>query len=80
MGITKSVKNAIDLASKIRREADDHGDEGVMYAAGYILKHASQGAQQKVTLDEKDAKAIVLQFVQHLLMHHYLQRNHLRVG
>ncbi len=68
--ITKSVQRAISLASKIRKEADKSDDDGVMHAAAYILKHAAkQSGRQTVTLDEKEAKAIVLQFVQHLLDH-----------
>ena len=70
MEITKSVQRAISLASKIRKEADKSDDDGVMHAAAYILKHAAQqSGRQTVTLDEKEAKAIVLQFVQHLLDH-----------
>lgn len=68
MEITKSVENAIRLASSIRQQAERSDEDGVVYAAAYILKHASkQSGKQTVTLDEKEAKAIVLQFVQHLL-------------
>lgn len=70
MEITKQVEKAIKLASKIRKEAERSDDDGIIYAAAYILKHAAQQAgRQTITLDEKQAKAIVLQFVQHLLDH-----------
>lgn len=68
MEITKSVENAIRLASRIRKEAERSDEDGVVYAAAYILQHASkQSGKHTVTLDEKEARAIVLQFVQHLL-------------
>lgn len=68
METTKSVENAIRLASKIRQQAERSDEEGVVYAAAFILQHASKNSvRQTVTLDEKESKAIVLQFVQHLL-------------
>jgi hypothetical protein len=62
----RNVSHALSLALKIRKQADRDEERGLLYAASYILQHATQ-VNQNMVLDMKKAHSIVLQFVQHLL-------------
>lgn len=65
--ISKSLKRTLDLAHEIRAEAERDEMRGILYAAAHILKNAASGSNTPKTIDEKQAKAIVLQYVQDLL-------------
>ena len=62
----RNTSHALKLALAIRKEADRDEERGLLYAASYILQHATESPQNMV-LDIKRSHAIVLQFVQHLL-------------
>lgn len=62
----RNVSHALNLALKIRKEADRDEERGLLYAASYILHHATR-VEQNMVIDMKKAHSIVLQFVQHLL-------------
>jgi hypothetical protein len=65
---TNKVGKAIKLAEAIRAEAEKDDDNGIVYAAQYIIQHASDASPDaEVELSRKDAREIVLNFVQHLL-------------
>ena len=62
------VKQAIELAEKIRAEVDNASDEdqGLLLAAKYIITNVSN-TKGNIKLDIPFAKRVVLEFVQHLL-------------
>ena len=62
-----SVVQAINIATKIRQEAEKDDINGIIYAAKYILSNLSSSEKQSVTLTEKVARDTVFNFVQHLL-------------
>jgi hypothetical protein len=62
----RNVSHALKLAEEIRKQVDRDEDRGILYGASHILRHATANANN-VVLDIPKAKAVVLQFVQHLL-------------
>jgi hypothetical protein len=64
-----SVLQAINIATRIRAEAEKDDINGIIYAAQYILTNLTDSQKKMVTLDEKVARQTVLNFVQHLLNH-----------
>ena len=60
-----SVLQAINIATRVRAEAEKDDINGVIYAAQYILTHLTDSQKKQVTLDEKVARQTVLNFVQH---------------
>lgn len=64
-----SVLQAINIATKVREEAEKDDINGIIYAAQYILTNLTNSQKMLVTLDEKIARQTVLNFVQHLLKH-----------
>ena len=64
-----SVLQAINIATRVRAEAEKDDINGVIYAAQFILTNLTNSQKKQVTLDEKVARQTVLNFVQHLLKH-----------
>jgi len=62
----RNISHALKLATEIRKQVDRDEEKGILYAAKYILQHATKEPENTVITLPK-AKAIVLQFVQHLL-------------
>lgn len=62
----RNVSHALKLAEGIRKQVDRDDERGILYAASYILRHATAGANNTI-LDVPTSEGIVLQFVQHLL-------------
>ena len=62
----RNISHALKLATEIRKQVDRDEEKGILYAAKYILQHATKEPENTVITVPR-AKAIVLQFVQHLL-------------
>ena len=64
---TRMVASAIEFAEAVRAKADSDENMGILYAAEHILADGVENPPDEITLTEPSAKAIILQFVQHLL-------------
>ena len=61
------VQRSLDIARKVREQADRHDVMGMIYAAEWLLKNMATGVSGKIVLGEKLAKQVVSQYVQSLL-------------
>ena len=61
------VQRSLDIARKVREQADRHDTMGMIYAAEWLLKNMATGVSGKIVLGEKLAKQVVSQYVQSLL-------------
>jgi len=61
------VQRSLDIARKVREQADRHDTMGMIYAAEWLLKNMASGVSGKIVLGEKLAKQVVSQYVQSLL-------------
>jgi hypothetical protein len=61
------VQRSLDIARKVREQADRHDVMGMIYAAEWLLKNMASGVSGKIVLGEKLAKQVVSQYVQSLL-------------
>jgi hypothetical protein len=61
------VQRSLDIARKVREQADRHDTMGMIYAAEWLLKNMAKGVSGKIVLGEKLAKQVVSQYVQSLL-------------
>ena len=61
------VQRSLDIARKVREQADRHDVMGMIYAAEWLLKNMAKGVSGKIVLGEKLAKQVVSQYVQSLL-------------
>jgi hypothetical protein len=61
------VQRSLDIARKVREQADRHDVMGMIYAAEWLLKNMATGVNGKIVLGEKLAKQVVSQYVQSLL-------------
>ena len=64
---TRSVESAIKIAEKIRAAVDSDEERGILHAAEIILAEGAANPPAELEIDQKLAKQITLQFVQHLL-------------
>ena len=63
----EQVQMSLDIARKVREQADRHDTMGMIYAAEWLLKNMASGVSGKIVLGEKLAKQVVYQYVQSLL-------------
>lgn len=63
----EQVQRSLDIARKVREQADRHDTMGMIYAAEWLLKNMAKGVSGKIVLGEKLAKQVVSQYVQSLL-------------
>jgi len=63
----EQVQRSLDIARKVREQADRHDTMGMIYAAEWLLKNMATGASGKIVLGEKLARQVVYQYVQSLL-------------
>ena len=61
------VQRSLNIARKVREQADRHDVMGMIYAAEWLLKNMATGVSGKIVLGEKLAKQVVTQYVQSLL-------------
>jgi hypothetical protein len=61
------VQKTLDIARKVREQAERHDVLGIIYAAEWLPKNMASGVSGKIVLGEKLAKQVVSQYVQSLL-------------
>lgn len=63
----EQVQRSLDIARKVREQADRHDTMGTIYAAEWLLKNMATGVSGKIVLGEKLAREVVMKYVQSLL-------------
>lgn len=61
------VQQSLNIARKVREQAERHDLMGIIYAAEWLLKNMASGVSGKIVLGEKLAREVVMKYVQSLL-------------